>query len=206
MRARPLSSAASQRGAPARTSLRPWRPASPTRKAAPAAREPRAARAWGPGGGEVNWTPRRTQPGSGERSAVGDRRRGRAGGGALSPRAGSGERGPGRDLERRARSTGLEEAPGGGLSRVVFRGLPRQQPRRWSGRWQPCGLPERDERRCRRRSAAAGLEPTGFRGWSLAGATARDAGGRAVSGGGGVEGDQGQRGSSGWGGDGGGDS
>lgn len=70
VRARPLSSAASQRGAPARTSLRPWRPPSPTRKAAPAAREPRAARAWGPGGGEVNWTPRRTQPGSGERSAL----------------------------------------------------------------------------------------------------------------------------------------
>lgn len=128
VRARPLSSAASQRGAPARTSLRPWRPASPTRKAAPAAREPRAARAWGPGGGEVNWTPRRTQPGSGERSAVGDRRRGRAGGGALSPRAGSGERGPGRDLERRARSTGLEEAPGGGLSRVAFRDLPPPPP------------------------------------------------------------------------------
>lgn len=68
--ARGLGAAPSvSRRAPLRTSLRPWRPASPTRKAAPEAPGPRT---WGPGSEEAAWSPRSPRPGSGERGEVGD--------------------------------------------------------------------------------------------------------------------------------------
>lgn len=56
----------------------------------------------------------------------------------------------------------------GGCPRAAFGPLP-PPPRRRPRRWQPHGLPDRGERGCRPRSAAAGLEPTGSgvaSGWS----------------------------------------
>lgn len=99
----PPSGAVSPRRAPARTSLRPGGPASATRKAAAAA---------GPAPLALSAPAARTWPGSGERSAVGDRRRGRAGGGASCGRARRGDpRGPG--------GAGLEGVGRGGRPRAA---------------------------------------------------------------------------------------
>lgn len=89
-RARPSEQPPDCAAAPARTSLRPRRPAAPTPKAAPALRDPARL---GPGRREAARTPRRPRPWREDRRAVGDLAGGAGGGVALSapPERGRGD-------------------------------------------------------------------------------------------------------------------
>lgn len=102
----PSVAAARQRG-------RACGPGGPRARPGRRRRRPGTPRAWGPRGEEAAWTPRRPRPGSGERSTVGDPRRG-AGGPLCALGAGTRPRGsPG---------TAAQVAAGGSRA-VALRGV-----------------------------------------------------------------------------------